>query len=124
MSPKYSQKILDHFERPRNVGEMEHPDVVGRSGAPGRGNYMILYLRIVGNQVKRATFQTYGCPGAIACGSVMTELVQGKAPEECAGMAPADVTAALDGLPLGKRHCADLVIDALRDALRQIGPRR
>jgi NifU-like protein involved in Fe-S cluster formation len=82
---------------------------------------MVLYLQLAGGKVRKATFQTYGCPGAIACGSVMTELVDGKRVGECAQIQPADVLAALDGLPLGKRHCAELAVNALRDALAQMG---
>ncbi len=102
---------------------MEQPDVVGRSGVPGRGNYMVLYLRLVNGVVEGCTFQTYGCPGAIACGSVTTELVASKSLEECCRIGPEDVMAALNGLPLGKKHCADLAVNALRDALSQIGPK-
>ena len=101
---------------------MPEPDAVGRSGVPGRGNYMVLYLRLAGGTIQTATFQTYGCPGAIACGSVLTGLVAGKSLEQCCRIGREDVMGALDGLPLGKRHCADLAVNALRDALSQVGP--
>jgi nitrogen fixation NifU-like protein len=113
----YTPKMLEHFNNPRNAGELPNPTAIGSEGKPGQGNYMIIYLCVEGGRVAEATFKTYGCPGAISCGSAVTELVGGKTMDEAAGITPADIDAFLDGLPRGKAHCAALAAAALQDAV-------
>lgn len=120
---QYSQMVLKHFTKPSNVGRLEDANAVGQAGSPGQGNYLILHLRIEGGRVVRAAFQTFGCPSAIAAGSMMTELVTGKSIEEAAGITGKVVLDALDGLPLGRTHCADLAATALQNALGSYGAR-
>ena len=113
----YSASIKDHFRTPRNAGQMACPDGLGTAGAPGAGNYMVIALRIRAGAVQSARFQTYGCPGAIACGSCLTEWVTGMSIEEAKAIGPEELAARLGGLPLGKEHCAELAVNALRKAL-------
>jgi NifU-like protein involved in Fe-S cluster formation len=113
----YTEKVKGHFLSPHNVGPLEGATHVGRQGQPGLGNYMVFYLRVESGRIAGAAFQTYGCVGAIACGSELTDMVAGKAIEEALGIEPEDVLRSLGGLPLGKRHCAGLAIGALRNAL-------
>jgi NifU-like protein involved in Fe-S cluster formation len=113
----YSSTVLKHFTNPSNAGRLEDANAVGQAGTPGQGNYLVLHLRIAGDRVVKATFQSYGCPGAIASGSVTTELVAGKTVEEAATISPRTILDALDGLPLGRAHCAELAAAALKDAL-------
>ena len=116
----YSPKTLDHFNSPRNVGTLDAPTAVGTAGVPGQGNYMVIHLRTEARRILEIRYQTYGCPGAIACGSAVTELAKGKTVEEAQAMTRDDVDRFLDGLPLGKGHCADLAANALRDALSKV----
>jgi NifU-like protein involved in Fe-S cluster formation len=112
--------MLDHFNSPRNSGTLTAPTAEGRQGSPGQGNYMVIQLRLAGERIVEAAFQTYGCPGAIACGSAVTELVKGRTVEEARQIGRADVDSFLGGLPLGKGHCADLAAGALQDALAKV----
>lgn len=114
---------LDHFHNPRNMGALEAPDAVGREGVPGQGNSMALYLRVDGQQVCEATFETYGCTSALACGSYLTEWLKGKPMSEAKQFDWEALAMELD-LPLGKEHCAQLAIGALREALRQLTRKR
>lgn len=114
--PRYSGVVREHAGSPRNVGEI--PGLpFGEAGTPGQGPNMRLWLRVVDGRVVEARFKTYGCPASIASGSVLTEMVKGKPVEECACIDAGQLLDALDGLPLGKGHCADLAIAALRDAM-------
>lgn len=112
---------MSHFKRPHNVGAMPDADAVGQEGNPGRGNYMVIYLKISDGRIERTTFQTYGCPGAICCGSVITDLARGRTIDGAAAIEPVHVITALGGLPLGKRHCAKLAVGALRRAIGRVG---
>jgi nitrogen fixation NifU-like protein len=112
----YSAIVMDHFGSPRNVGELDHPDAVGAAGQPGRGNYMVLHFRVDGGRIVQCGFLTYGCPPAIAAGSLLTELVKGKRVEDALELTPAELEEALGGLPLGRKHCAALAIEALHAA--------
>src|SRR5437763_13373681 len=80
---KYSDILMDHFTAPRNSGPLEAPDATGHAGTPGRGPFLILYLRIEDARVVAAKFQTYGCGPTIACGSMLTELIQGRTVAQC-----------------------------------------
>jgi nitrogen fixation NifU-like protein len=115
----YSPQALDHFHHPRNCGKLTEPTAEGRSGRPGQGNYMVVQILVQGGRIADVAFQTYGCPGAIACGSAATELAGGKTLEEAALISRDDIDAHLGGLPLGKGHCANLGAAALRDAVRR-----
>ncbi|WP_422927504.1 iron-sulfur cluster assembly scaffold protein [Singulisphaera sp. PoT] len=114
---KYSDTLMDHFTSPRNSGTLDAPHLTGHSGAPGRGPFLILYLRLDGGRVAEARFQTYGCGAAIASGSMLTEMVAGRTVAECLALTEADLIEALDGVPPDKVHGPHLAILALRDAL-------
>ncbi len=120
----YSPAVLDHFGNPRNAGALEEPDGTGAEGAPGRGNYMVVQIRVSGGLIAEARFQTYGCPGAIACGSMVTELAKGKTTEEARAITAQEVIDALGGLPPGKGHCGGLAVGALRKAMDSLTRQR
>lgn len=117
----YSDALMDHFSSPRNSGPMEDPDLVGRAGAPGKGPFMAVFIKLAGEGVGAARFQTYGCGVSIAAGSALTEMIIGRAVRDCLGLTAQDVVDALDGVPPDKAHCPVLAIAALRDALRAVG---
>ena len=108
---------MDHFQNPRNVGEMPDADAVGKAGSPTCGDILRLYLKFADGRVSRASFKTFGCGAAIATSSVLTELVIGKTPDELGRMTNQDVADALGGLPPIKMHCSVLAEQALRSAL-------
>jgi nitrogen fixation protein NifU and related proteins len=116
----YSATVLDHFHNARNVGALEAPDAVGVAGEPGHGNYLILDLQLSGDRITACGFQTFGCAPAIAAGSLLTELIKGRTVAEALALTPAQLEEALGGLPLGRRHCAALAIEALHDGLRLV----
>lgn len=113
----YSETVLDHFYNPRNAYRMERPDATGKAGEPGRGPFMLIYLRFENERIKAASYQTYGCGPAIAAGSLLTEKVTGVTREEARHWDEAAITEALGGLPPEKRHCSALAAEALRMAL-------
>ncbi|HDL64949.1 MAG TPA: Fe-S cluster assembly scaffold protein NifU [Proteobacteria bacterium] len=113
----YSEKVMDHFTNPRNVGKMEDPDGVGTVGNPVCGDVMKLYIKVKDNRIDDAKFQTFGCGAAIATSSMVTELVKGKTLEEAVGLSNKEVAEALDGLPPVKMHCSMLAEDALKSAI-------
>ncbi len=113
----YSEKVMDHFQNPRNVGKMENPDGVGKEGNPVCGDVMELAIKIEDNIVKKAQFQTFGCCAAIATSSMITEMVEGKTLDEAEQISKKAVAEALDGLPPAKMHCSNLAADALHKAI-------
>jgi FeS cluster assembly scaffold protein NifU len=118
-STQYSEKTLDHFRNPRNVGTLEGDDVaMGRVGNPVCGDLMEMYVRIKDDRIDDIKFQTFGCGSAIATSSMITELVTGKTLDEALEVTRADVADALDGLPPVKMHCSNLAADALHDAIK------
>jgi nitrogen fixation NifU-like protein len=119
---KYSDTLMDHFTAPRNSGALDSPDVTGHAGTPGRGPFLILYLRMHGDKILAAKFQTYGCGPTIACGSVLTELITGRSISDCLELTPQSLIDALDGVPADKLHSPALAIAALRDALKEYCP--
>ncbi len=119
---KFSDTLMDHFTSPRNSGPMDSPDATGHAGFPGRGPFLILYLRIQDDRIHAARFQTYGCGPTIACGSMLTELIAGHTVAECLQLTTEEVIAALDGVPAEKLHSPALAIAALRDALKSYIP--
>lgn len=114
---RYSQKVLDHFLRPRNVGEIEDADGVGQIGDPSCGDFLKVYVKVEGERIVDVKYQIRGCPAAIACASVMTELAIGKNIEDALFIEDQDIVDALDGLPDFKLHCSVLSADALKAAL-------
>lgn len=115
---EYSEKVMDHFRNPRNMGRMENPDGVGKVGNPVCGDVMWMYIRVRGGRIADISFETFGCGAAIATSSVATELVKGKTVEEAERMTNADVVAALDGLPPPKKHCSLLAEEGIRAAIK------
>ena len=113
----YSDKVMDHFEHPRNVGEIEHADGVGQVGNPKCGDIMKMYLKIDDGVITDVKFKTFGCGSAIATSSMATELIKGKRVEEALGLTNAAVAEALDGLPPQKLHCSVLAEEAIKAAL-------
>ncbi|MCR4402207.1 MAG: Fe-S cluster assembly scaffold protein NifU [Firmicutes bacterium] len=113
----YSQKVMDHFTNPRNVGEVENPDGVGMVGNPICGDVMKLSIKVEDNRIVEAKFKTFGCGAAIATSSMVTELVKGKTLEEAMEISNKAVAEALDGLPANKMHCSNLAADALHKAI-------
>jgi len=116
-SGPYSEKVMDHFMNPRNMGEMEDPDGVGEVGNPVCGDVMKLYLKIDNGVIVDAKFQTFGCGAAIATSSMVTEMVKGKTIEEAKKITNEAVAEALDGLPPVKMHCSVLAEEGLEAAI-------
>ena len=113
----YSEKVMEHFKNPRNVGEIENPDGVGRVGNPVCGDVMELYIKVNDATIVDAKFKTFGCGAAIATSSIVTEMVKGKSIEEALKISNKAVAEALDGLPPVKIHCSVLAEDALKSAI-------
>ncbi|MBN1291737.1 MAG: Fe-S cluster assembly scaffold protein NifU [Candidatus Latescibacteria bacterium] len=114
----YTEKVMDHFENPRNVGELENPDGIGKQGNPVCGDVMELGIKVKNNIIEDVKFRTFGCCAAIATSSMVTEMVMGKTIEEAEEISRQAVAEALDGLPPAKMHCSNLAADALHDAIR------
>lgn len=113
----YSDKVMDHFRNPRNVGEIGNADGVGEVGNPTCGDIMNIYLKIENNVVTDAKFKTFGCGAAIASSSMATELVKGKTLEEAWDLSNKAVAEALDGLPPIKMHCSVLAEEGIHKAI-------
>lgn len=114
---EYSDKVVDHYENPRNVGIIENADGVGTVGNPACGDVMKLSIRIKDDIITAAKFKTFGCGAAIATSSILTEMVVGKTIEEALTISNKVVAEALDGLPPVKLHCSVLAEDALKAAI-------
>ena len=114
----YSDKVMDHFRNPRNVGVIEDADGVGEAGNPVCGDIMKIHLKIDNDTISDVKFETFGCGSAIASSSMATELIKGKPVEEAASLTNKAVTEALDGLPAHKLHCSVLAEEAIRAALK------
>lgn len=113
----YSEKVMDHFTNPRNVGEINDADGVGQVGNPKCGDIMKMYLKIEDNVIVDAKFKTFGCGAAVATSSMATELVKGKTVDEALKITNQAVAEALDGLPPVKMHCSNLAEEAIRAAI-------
>ena len=113
----YSQKVMEHFQNPRNVGVIDEPDGVGHVGNPVCGDIMELYIKVQDNVIIDAKFKTFGCGAAIATSSMVTELVKGKTVNEALKISNHAVAQALGGLPSVKMHCSVLAEEALRSAI-------
>jgi len=113
----YSEKVMEHFKNPRNVGEMENPDGIGHVGNPVCGDIMELYIKVNDGTIVDAKFKTFGCGAAIATSSMVTEMVKGKTIREALEISNQAVAEALDGLPPIKMHCSALAEEALKLAI-------
>ena len=114
----YSEKVMDHFRNPRNVGIIEDADGVGEVGNAKCGDIMKIYLKIDDNVVTDVKFETFGCGAAIASSSLATEMIKGKPLDEILTVTNKAVTEALDGLPAHKLHCSVLAEEAIRAAVK------
>ena len=117
MASGYSEKVMDHFDHPRNVGVIEDASGIGKVGNPVCGDIMELFIKIEKDKIVDAKFRTFGCGAAIATSSMITELVKGKTIEEALKLSNKIVAEALDGLPPVKMHCSVLAEDALKSAI-------
>ncbi len=113
----YSQKVMDHFMNPRNVGEIENADGVGMEGNPTCGDAMQLFIKVENDVIVDAKFRTFGCGAAIAVSSMLTEMIKGKTIDEALSISKDAVAQELGGLPPQKMHCSNLGADALRKAI-------
>ena len=113
----YSEKVMDHFTSPRNVGEIENADGVGQVGNPSCGDIMKISLKVEDNIIKDIKFKTFGCGAAVATSSMVTEMAMGKTLEEALQITNKSVAEALEGLPPAKIHCSNLAADALKAAI-------
>ena len=113
----YSDKVMEHFENPRNVGVIEDASGVGTVGNPACGDIMKLYIKVIDEKIEDVKFKTFGCGAAVATSSMVTELVKGKTIEEALLITNKTVIEALDGLPKNKMHCSVLAEDALKAAI-------
>ena len=113
----YSDKVLDHFRNPRNVGEIEDADGVGSVGNPVCGDMMSIYIKVKDDKIEDIKFRTFGCGAAIATTSMTTELAKGKTLDEAMTITRQDVADELGGLPPVKMHCSNLAADALHEAI-------
>lgn len=114
----YSEKVMDHFRNPRNVGVLENPSGVGEVGNPTCGDIMKIYLQIENDIITDVKFETFGCGSAIASSSMATEMIKGKPVSEALQVTNKAVTEALDGLPAHKLHCSVLAEEAIKKALK------
>lgn len=113
----YSEKVMDHFTNPRNVGEIADADGVGTVGNPKCGDIMKIFIKVADDRIVDIKFQTFGCGAAIATSSMATELVKGKTIEEALQLTNQQVAEALDGLPPVKMHCSLLAEEGLKAAI-------
>jgi nitrogen fixation NifU-like protein len=114
---EYSDKVMDHFMNPRNVGVIENPDGVGRVGNPVCGDLMEMSVKIEDGAIADVKFRTFGCGAAIATSSIATEMIKGKPIDEALALTNRAIAEALDGLPAVKMHCSVLAADALRQTI-------
>jgi len=116
--PMYSDKVMDHFSNPRNVGEIKDADGIGEVGNPVCGDMMTFYIKVKDNRLEDVKFKTFGCGAAIAVSSMTSEMAKGKTLEEAVAITPSLVAKELEGLPKNKFHCSNLGAQALRKAIR------
>lgn len=114
----YSEKVMEHFRNPRNVGEIENPDGVGEVGNPVCGDMMTFYIKVEDNKISDVKFKTFGCGAAIAVSSIVSEMAKGKTIEEALKITNKVVAEELGGLPPNKMHCSNLGADALHKAIK------
>ncbi len=114
----YSEKVMEHFRNPRNVGEIPDADGVGTVGNPVCGDMMTIYIKVKDSRIADIKFKTFGCGAAVATSSMITELAKGKTLEEALRISRQDVADSLGGLPPIKMHCSNLAADALHEAIK------
>ncbi len=115
---KYSKMIMEHFKNPRNLGEMENPDTIGKVGNSVCGDTMKIYLKVKDDKIEDIKFQTLGCAVAIAMTSILTELTKGKTLEYASKIKAQDLLKNVEDVPKNKIHCSVLAQDALKDAIK------
>lgn len=120
----YTDKVMDHFTNPRNVGEIDNPSGVGEVGNPTCGDIMKIFLQVEDNIIKDIKFKTFGCGAAIATSSMVTEMAKGKTIDEALTITNKAVAEMLDGLPPQKMHCSNLAADALKKAIEDYKDRQ
>ncbi|MGA2573039.1 MAG: Fe-S cluster assembly scaffold protein NifU [Candidatus Methanomethylicaceae archaeon] len=113
----YSEKVMDHFRHPRNVGEIPDADGIGKVGNPVCGDLMWIYIKVKDGRLEDVKFKTFGCGAAIATSSMITEIARGKTIDEALKISRQDVADSLDGLPPIKMHCSNLASDGLKAAI-------
>jgi len=116
--PVYSEKVMQHFMNPHNVGEIEDADGVGEIGNPVCGDMMTFYIKVKDNRIEDVKYKTFGCGAAIAVSSMVSDMVKGKTIQEALTVTPSMVALELEGLPKNKLHCSNLGAQALRKAIR------
>jgi nitrogen fixation NifU-like protein len=115
--PIYSEKVMEHFMHPRNVGEIENADGIGEEGNPVCGDMMTFYIKVKDNRLEDVKFKTFGCGAAIAVSSMVSEMAKGKTIAEAMKITPKSVADMLEGLPKNKFHCSNLGAQALHKAI-------
>jgi nitrogen fixation protein NifU and related proteins len=115
----YSKKVIEHFTKPHNYGNMESADAVGEAGNPVCGDLMKIYIKVEGDIIKDIKFETLGCAAAIATSSMTTDLAKGKTLDEAMKISNKDVAENLEGLPPVKMHCSNLAANALHNAIEK-----
>jgi len=112
----FSAAVLDHTLNPRNTGPLEDANRYGQAGDPGGGPYALLWFEVEGQTILRGSYETYGCPAAVACASFVAEFLTGKSIGQALAMDARDIALLLGGLPEGKGHCPALVVEAIQRA--------
>ncbi len=120
----YSEKVMDHFLHPKNVGEIENADGIGTVGNPVCGDVMTFYIKVDNNRIVDVKFKTFGCAAAIAVSSMVSEMVKGKTLDEALKITNKTVAEELGGLPPQKLHCSNLGADALHRAIENYWERQ
>lgn len=120
----YSDKVMDHFTHPRNVGVIDHPDGYSKVGSPVCGDVMEMGITVKDDIITDIKFRTFGCAAAVASSSMITELVKGKHVDEAMKVTCDGVVRELNGLPIHKVHCSDMATDALHNAIRDYKRRK
>ena len=124
MQVTYTEKVMEHFKNPRNMGEILDADGVGTVGNPVCGDLMTMYIKVKDDRIEDIKFKTFGCGAAIATSSMTTELAKGKTLEEALKITRASVADSLGGLPPVKMHCSNLAADALHAAIEDYNERK
>ncbi len=119
MRSRYSETVMEHFLEPRNRGQLENPSAVGLSGTPGQGPYFVFQFNHDGQYIREAKFQCHNCGVTVACGSMLTELVEHKTLSACRQITQAQLADALGGVPPDKMHMLTFTLEALKNAISE-----